>query len=120
MPGSFAEEEGNQRYQVLHFSDNGIGFEQEFASAIFKVFTRLHSQALYEGSGIGLALCKKNNAGAQRAYYSHRRAGRRSCISPLFPGIERFSNNYPATQSRALAPGYRPFRSILTLTGAGS
>ncbi len=53
------EEEDNQRYHVFHFADNGIGFKQEFANAIFNVFTRLHNQAQYEGSGIGLALCKK-------------------------------------------------------------
>lgn len=43
----------------IRFSDNGIGFEQQFAQSIFKVFTRLHNQEDYTGSGIGLALCKK-------------------------------------------------------------
>lgn len=43
----------------IRFSDNGIGFEQEYAQSIFKVFTRLHHQEQYTGSGIGLALCKK-------------------------------------------------------------
>ena len=46
-------------YQVIEVSDNGIGFEQKYAENIFNVFTRLHSQKDYEGSGIGLALCKK-------------------------------------------------------------
>lgn len=43
----------------VRFSDNGIGFEQQYAQSIFKVFTRLHNQEQYTGSGIGLALCKK-------------------------------------------------------------
>lgn len=43
----------------VSFSDNGIGFEQEYAESIFKIFTRLHSQEKYNGSGVGLALCKK-------------------------------------------------------------
>ncbi|WP_281234019.1 ATP-binding protein [Flavobacterium gelatinilyticum] len=43
----------------IRFSDNGIGFEQQYAQSIFKVFTRLHNQEEYTGSGIGLALCKK-------------------------------------------------------------
>lgn len=43
----------------VRFSDNGIGFEQKYAESIFKVFTRLHNQEQYAGSGIGLALCKK-------------------------------------------------------------
>ncbi|WP_018613181.1 ATP-binding protein [Segetibacter koreensis] len=39
-------------------SDNGIGFDNKFADKIFQPFSRLHS-ANYDGSGIGLAICKK-------------------------------------------------------------
>jgi PAS domain S-box-containing protein len=44
---------------LLVLSDNGIGFEVEEQSAIFDTFTRLHSKDKYEGTGLGLALCKK-------------------------------------------------------------
>ncbi len=46
-------------FNVIYVDDNGIGFEQEYAASIFKVFTRLNDSIQYEGSGIGLALCKK-------------------------------------------------------------
>ena len=44
-------------WHVLRVQDNGIGFEQQYAERIFRVFERLHGRTTYEGTGIGLALC---------------------------------------------------------------
>lgn len=43
----------------IRFIDNGIGFEVQYLDRIFKPFQRLHSRQEYEGSGMGLAICRR-------------------------------------------------------------
>jgi signal transduction histidine kinase len=44
---------------ALTIEDNGIGFDNQFKEQIFTIFQRLHSRNEYEGTGIGLATCRK-------------------------------------------------------------
>jgi signal transduction histidine kinase len=44
---------------IITVRDNGIGFDEKYADRIFAPFQRLHGQGKYEGTGIGLAICRK-------------------------------------------------------------
>ncbi len=46
-------------YYNVHVNDDGIGFEEKYAEEIFVLFKRLNTYDNYEGTGIGLSICKK-------------------------------------------------------------
>jgi PAS domain S-box-containing protein len=51
--------EENKNYHLIEITDNGIGFESKDAERIFDIFTRLHGNAEYKGTGVGLSIVRK-------------------------------------------------------------
>ena len=49
----------SQEFHLIEVKDNGIGFDQADAERIFNVFQRLHGNAEYKGTGIGLSIARK-------------------------------------------------------------
>jgi two-component system, NtrC family, sensor kinase len=58
-PASSPDPAGNGHIARITVADNGIGFEERFLDRIFTVFQRLHGRNEYEGTGIGLAVCRR-------------------------------------------------------------
>lgn len=56
---TFLKGNSNNKYYKISVTDNGLGFEQQYAEEIFQLFYRLHPKSQFAGSGIGLSICKK-------------------------------------------------------------
>ena len=53
------ETKWNERFCIFYIRDSGIGFKQEYIDKMFTIFQKLNSSSAYQGTGIGLAICKK-------------------------------------------------------------
>ncbi|MGG6240808.1 ATP-binding protein [Nodosilinea sp. AN01ver1] len=58
-PGIHVGVQRQEEHWLFSVTDNGIGFDPQFAERIFVIFQRLHTRDEYAGSGMGLAICKK-------------------------------------------------------------
>ena len=66
-------------------SDNGIGFEQQYADKIFTLFQRLHNRSAYEGTGIGLSLVKRVVHNHKGEVYAESEPGNGASFHLLLP-----------------------------------
>jgi PAS domain S-box-containing protein len=81
---------GDDRYTCITVEDNGIGFSNSEAERIFQTFTRLHSQEHFEGTGLGLALCRKiveRHQGTIRAEAKENAGARFIIVLPIYISI---------------------------------
>jgi PAS domain S-box-containing protein len=69
----------------LTVADNGIGFESKYAERIFQMFQRLHGRSQYDGTGIGLAICKKIVDRHGGAIVPHSRPGEGTTFEVTLP-----------------------------------
>ncbi|HSY61068.1 MAG TPA: PAS domain-containing protein, partial [Cytophaga sp.] len=79
-------------YYKIIMRDNGIGFNPEDADKIFNIFQRLHRKSDYEGTGIGLAMCKKialNHNGNLNATGSSEKGAVFNIILPIHKQVNK-------------------------------
>jgi len=81
----FGINESDAEYVKISFTDNGFGFDQRYAKKIFQVFQRLHGKQEFEGTGIGLAICKKIMENHNGIITAESELGKGSVFNCFFP-----------------------------------
>lgn len=98
----FGEDKKNPIAFELRFADDGIGFEEIYLERIFQVFQRLHGRSEYDGTGMGLAICRKiveRHSGRITATSEPGKGSTFSITLPVHPVNQEFSLHDTRTQA---------------------
>lgn len=87
------------RFVLVHFIDEGIGFDPVYSEQIFEIFQRLHPGHEYGGTGIGLAICKRIVENHNGAIMVESQENKGTRFSILLPFRQNFFNPLPAKPS---------------------
>ena len=76
----------HKRFRRISIADNGIGFDNQFLSKMFKIFQRLHQpESEYDGKGIGLAICQRIMANHEGYILAESTPGEGAAFHLYFP-----------------------------------
>jgi PAS domain S-box-containing protein len=78
-------EAADKHFHLIQLKDNGIGFEQEFAEDIFKIFTRLNGGTNGSGTGVGLSIVQKVVENHQGFVWAESKPGEGAVFKILLP-----------------------------------
>lgn len=96
----------NRKFTEIRFSDNGIGFDEKYTDKIFGIFQRLDGSK-YEGSGIGLAICKKIALRHTGSISAHSSPGKGSVFTVMLPATTNNSTENHETKIEIDRNSYR-------------
>jgi signal transduction histidine kinase len=83
--------DNTETYFHIRLKDHGIGFDPDQAEKIFEVFKRLYTSRKYQGSGIGLALCRRIIQTHGGELFAESKPGEGSTFHIIIPQSERSS-----------------------------
>ncbi|SOD82248.1 ATP-binding protein [Spirosoma fluviale] len=85
LPATVKPARQTRAYYQIQVSDNGIGFDEQYADRIFQIFQRLHGKSEFAGTGIGLAICEKVVTNHGGAIIANSQPGQGATFSIYFP-----------------------------------